>query len=103
MLAGLRKYLGDHVHQAGSNITPERLRFDFTHPEPVTKEQLQLVEDYVNEAIHSDAQVVLTEMDKEEAKSSGVEGSFWERYPERVKVYKFQSSDGKVFSQELCG
>lgn len=102
MLAGLRKYLGDHVHQAGSNITPERLRFDFTHPEPVTKEQLQMVEDYVNEAIQADATVVMTEMDKEEAKAQWVEGSFWERYPERVKVYKFQSADGRVFSQELC-
>lgn len=102
MLAGLRKYLGDHVHQAGSNITAERLRFDFTHPEPVTKEQLQMVEDYVNEAIQADAQVVLTEMDKEEAKASGVEGSFWERYPERVKVYSFASADGRVFSKELC-
>lgn len=103
MLAGLRKYLGEHVHQAGSNITAERLRFDFTHPEPVTKEQLQMVEDYVNEAIQADAQVVLTEMDKEEAKASGVEGSFWERYPERVKVYSFASADGRVFSKELCG
>ena len=103
MLAGLRKYLGEHVHQAGSNITPERLRFDFTHPEPVTKEQLQMVEDYVNEAIQADATVVMTEMDKEQAKAQGVEGSFWERYPERVKVYKFQGADGKVFSQELCG
>lgn len=69
----------------------------------MTKEQLQLVEDYVNAAIQADAQVVLTEMEKEDAKASGVEGSFWERYPEKVKVYKFQSVDGTVFSQELCG
>ena len=53
MLAGLRKILGEHIHQAGSNITAERLRFDFTHPEKVTPEQLQAVEAYVNEAITS--------------------------------------------------
>lgn len=53
MLAGLRQVLGDGVHQAGSNITAERLRFDFTHPEKMTPEQIKLVEDYVNEAIQS--------------------------------------------------
>lgn len=53
MLAGLRRVLGDHVHQAGSNITAERLRFDFTHPEKMTPEQIKEVEDYVNEAIGS--------------------------------------------------
>jgi len=53
MLAGLRKVLGDHIHQAGSNITAERLRFDFTHGERMTPEQIKQVEDYVNEAIDS--------------------------------------------------
>ncbi len=53
MLAGLRQVLGDGVHQAGSNITAERLRFDFTHPEKMTPEQIQAVENYVNEAIQS--------------------------------------------------
>lgn len=73
MLAGLRKVLGDHIHQAGSNITAERLRFDFTHPEKMTPEQLQAVEDYVNEAISSGLTVTMTNMDKNEAKASGVE------------------------------
>jgi alanyl-tRNA synthetase len=73
MLAGLRKILGDHIHQAGSNITAERLRFDFTHPEKMTPEQIQAVEGYVNEAIHSGLTVTMTNMDKNEAKSSGVE------------------------------
>jgi alanyl-tRNA synthetase len=87
MLAGLRSVLGDHVHQAGSNITAERLRFDFTHPEKMTDEQKQAVEDYVNRAIASGLTVTVTNMDKNEAKASGVEGSFWEKYPDIVKVY----------------
>lgn len=73
MLAGLRKVLGDHIHQAGSNITAERLRFDFTHPEKMAPEQIKAVEDYVNEAIDSGLVVTLTNMDKNEAKASGVE------------------------------
>ena len=73
MLAGLRKVLGDHIHQAGSNITAERLRFDFTHPEKMTPEQIRAVEDYVNEAISSGLVVTMTNMDKNEATSSGVE------------------------------
>jgi alanyl-tRNA synthetase len=70
MLAGLRKVLGDHVHQAGSNITTERLRFDFTHSEKMTPEQLKAVEDYVNTAIASQATMVMTEVEKETAKAS---------------------------------
>jgi alanyl-tRNA synthetase len=70
MLAGLRQTLGDHVHQAGSNITAERLRFDFTHGEKVTPEQLQTVENYVNTAIRAESIMVMTEMDKELAQST---------------------------------
>lgn len=73
MLAGLRQVLGDHVHQAGSNITAERLRFDFTHPEKMTPEQIQAVERYVNTAIQSGLTVTVSNMDKNEAKASGVE------------------------------
>lgn len=103
MLAGLRNVLGDHVHQAGSNITAERLRFDFTHPEKVTREQLDQVEDFVNECIATNADVLLEEMTQAEAKERGVEGSFWEKYPDIVKVYTFIDSSGKVWSKELCG
>ncbi len=67
MLAGLRKVLGDHVHQAGSNITPERLRFDFTHGEKMTDEQKKAVESYVNEAIASQLKVKVVEMTKHDA------------------------------------
>ena len=87
MLAGLRKILGAHVHQAGSNITAERLRFDFTHPERVSPEQLQEIENFVNAAIDSKLTVTMTNMGKEEARAMGVEGSFWEKYPDIVKVY----------------
>ncbi len=103
LLAGLRKVLGDHVMQAGSNITTERLRFDFTHGEKVTPEQLKAVEDYVNDAIRADATMVMKEVPKEEAKSSGVVGSFWEKYPDIVKVYTMTGSNGVIYTRELCG
>lgn len=73
MLAGLRKVLGEHVHQAGSNITPERLRFDFTHGEKMTDEQKNAVEAYVNNAIQSGLSVEIEKMAKEEAYRIGVE------------------------------
>lgn len=103
MLAGLRKVLGHHVMQAGSNITPERLRFDFTHPEKMTPEQIKAVEDYVNTALKSHIKVTMTEELKEHAKTRGVLGAFWEKYPETVKVYKMVGDDGVTYSEELCG
>lgn len=103
MLAGLRQVLGDGVHQAGSNITAERLRFDFTHGEKMSPEQIGAVEDFVNRAIESWLTVTMSNMDKNEAKSMGVEGSFWEKYPDVVKVYSMVWWDGVVYSRELCG
>ena len=104
MLAGLRKYLGDHVHQSGSNITGERLRFDFTHPEKVDKETLDKVEDYVNDAIKVGGTVSIEILPKDVAQNDPtVEGSFWNRYPDEVKVYNMVGNDGTVFSRELCG
>lgn len=103
MLAGLRKVLGEHVMQAGSNITPERLRFDFTHPEKMTPEQIQAVEDYVNGALKAHITVTMTEEPKDNAKARGVLGAFWEKYPETVKVYKMVGDDGVTYSEELCG
>lgn len=103
MLAGLRHVLGDHIHQAGSNITVERLRFDFTHPEKMTDEQKQQVEEYVNNAISRGFTTTIENMNKEVAKSSGVEGSFWEKYPDVVKVYTMKGADGTIYSRELCG
>ncbi len=103
MLAGLRKYLGDHVHQAGSNITAERTRFDFTHGEKVPDEILRKVEAYVNEAIQKGCDMVIQEMPKDQALSEGVEGSFWDKYPDVVNVYMVKCADGSVYSRELCG
>ncbi|MDQ1343606.1 MAG: alanyl-tRNA synthetase [Patescibacteria group bacterium] len=103
MLSGLRKVLGAHVAQAGSNITAERLRFDFTHGEKMTPEQISAVEAYVNEAIASGLRVTVSEEAKETAKGRGVIGSFWEKYPDVVKVYKMSGGNGTVYSEELCG
>jgi alanyl-tRNA synthetase len=103
MLAWLREVLGTHVAQAGSNITAERLRFDFTHGEKMTPEQIQAVEKYVNEAITSRLTVTITNMDKKEAQETGVSGSFWEKYPDIVKVYNMVGANGVVYSRELCG
>ena len=103
LLAGLRDILGNHVHQAGSNITSERLRFDFTHPEKVERNLLDKVEAYVNKAIAANVDVLLEEMPKENARAKGVEGSFWEKYPDIVKVYTFKDNTGKIWSSELCG
>ena len=104
LLAGLRHELGDHVHQAGSNITGERLRFDFTHGEKVSDEILRKVEVFVNDVIAKGAHVTTEIRSKEDArKDPTIEASFWERYPDEVKVYTVQGTDGEVFSRELCG
>jgi alanyl-tRNA synthetase len=104
MLAGLRKELGSHVHQAGSNITGERLRYDFTHQEKVTDNQLRAVEEYVNNAIQQGGEVTITMMLKSEAENDpSIEASFWDRYPDEVKVYTMKTSDGTIVSRELCG
>jgi len=103
MLAGLRKYLGDDVHQAGSNITEERTRFDFTYPHKVERDTLDKVETYVNEAIGKEGDMVIKKIQKEEARATGVEGSFWEKYPDMVNVYMVKCENGTVYSQELCG
>ncbi|MCB9815568.1 alanine--tRNA ligase [Candidatus Nomurabacteria bacterium] len=104
LLAALRHFLGDHVHQAGSNITGERLRFDFTHPEKIERETLDKIEAWVNKAIQTGGKVTIDMMSKDTAeKDPTVEGSFWDRYPDEVKVYTVKGNDGTVFSRELCG
>lgn len=104
LLAGLRKELGTDVHQAGSNITGERLRFDFTYPNKVERETLDRVEQFVNDALTTGGQVTIETMPKDIAHDDPtVEGSFWERYPDEVKVYTIAGNDGTVFSRELCG
>lgn len=102
LLAALRKVLGDHVEQRGSNITAERLRFDFSHPEKLTVEQKEEVERLVNEAIESDLPVSYQEMTLEEAKAKNAMGVFESKYGERVKVYQV-GDDDNYFSREICG
>lgn len=104
MLSGLRNELGTHVHQAGSNITGERLRYDVTHDEKIDPVILKKVEDFVNNAIKVGGPVSIEMMKKDDAKKDpSIEASFWDRYPEEVKVYTMKLSDGTVVSKELCG
>jgi alanyl-tRNA synthetase len=102
MLAALRKVLGEHVTQKGSNITPERLRFDVSHPEKITPEQIKEVERLVNEAILTDADMGFEEMTVDEAKKQGAAGAFESKYGEKVKVYTAQKN-GIIYSKEICG
>jgi alanyl-tRNA synthetase len=90
--------LGDHVAQKGSNITAERLRFDFSHGAPMTKEELGKVEAIVNEQIARDLPVKMDMMGLEEAKASGARALFGEKYEATVKVYSIGD-----FSKEVCG
>jgi alanyl-tRNA synthetase len=102
LLAALRKVLGDHVEQRGSNITSERLRFDFSHGEKLTVEQKQELENLVNEAIDRDLPVSFSEMTLEEAREKNAMGVFESKYGERVKVYQV-GDDDNYFSREICG
>lgn len=104
MLAGMRNVLGDTVHQAGSNITAERLRFDITFDRKIEDTEIAQIEEYVNTSIQNGFVTTISEMPKQEAKDTGVEGSFWEKYPDMVKVYTMKNEKtGEVYSRELCG
>ena len=97
--ASLKKVLGDdNIQQKGSNITAERLRFDFNFPRPMTKEEIQAVEDMVNDIISKKVPVVCEEMSVEEARDKGAVGVFGSRYGEVVKVYTMGE-----YSMEICG
>lgn len=105
MYQALRMVLGDHVIQHGSNITEERLRFDFSHPDKVTPEQIQQVEDIVNQQIANDLKVTWEEHPTDHARNElRVLGAFGDRYGETVKCYRMQADDSdKPFSFEICG
>jgi len=98
LLAALRQVLGDHVFQKGSNITAERLRFDFSHPEAMTEEQKNEVERLVNEWIEADLEVGCEVMTPDEAHKCGAVGVFGERYGDIIKVYTVKGA-----SKEICG
>jgi len=94
----LRYLLGDHVKQAGSLVTPERLRFDFTHFAPLTQHERDRVEELMNEKVLEGGQVDVEEMDTEKALTSGATALFGEKYGDKVRVVRMGD-----FSKELCG
>ena len=96
--AALRRVLGDEVKQKGSNITPERLRFDFSFGRPMTKEEIEKTEVLVNQAIEQNLPITCEEMPVEDARKTGAIGLFGDRYGEVVKVYSMGD-----FSKEICG
>jgi alanyl-tRNA synthetase len=98
----LRDTLGNHVQQKGSNITADRLRFDFSHPEKITPAQIQTVEDIVNQKIAEDLPVTRQEMPKVQALSEGALAFFVEKYPDIVSVYTIGPLH-HWYSKELCG
>lgn len=102
LLAALQKVLGDHVQQKGSNITADRLRFDFPHPEKMTAEQISEVEKLVNQAIDAKLPVHFEEIPLDKAREVGASGVFDSKYQEVVKVY-FMGNEGEYFSKEICG
>jgi len=98
LLAALRKVLGDHVYQKGSNITPERIRFDFSHDKKMTDEEIRRVEEIVNAQIQKNLPVEKSEVSLEEAKKMNAMGVFGHKYQDVVKVYTIGD-----FSCEICG
>lgn len=101
LLAALKKIVGEHVYQKGSNITPERLRLDFPNDSKLTPEEVKAVEDMVNEQIQNKLDVTFVEKDKEEALKLVPSAAFSERYSDRVKVYYIGPKDAP-FSVEIC-
>jgi alanyl-tRNA synthetase len=98
LLQALREALGDHVQQMGSDITSQRLRFDFSHSQKMTKEDIKRVEDLVNQKIKEDLSINKEKMSYEEAVKKGALAFFKEKYPKEVTVYSIND-----FSKEICG
>lgn len=98
LLGSLQKLLSKDIHQKGSNITSERLRFDFNFDRPLTDEEKKMIEDNVNKAIKEDVDVVCEEMTVDEARKAGAEGVFGSKYGDVVKVYTIGNYD-----KEICG
>lgn len=103
--AALREILGEHITQKGSLVDADRLRFDFSHSEAISAEQLKAIEDLVNTEVRNNSPVETEEMDVESAKQSGAMMLFGEKYGDRVRVLSMGSAgaDNKAFSVELCG
>ena len=102
--AALRKILGEHVEQRGSNITGERLRFDFTHKNKLTDKQIEQVEQWVNDKIKKQLAVTCEEKTVKQAKEQGAMGVFTQKYEEKVKVYTIKDPGANdIISMEICG
>jgi alanyl-tRNA synthetase len=101
--AALREVLGNHISQKGSNITAERMRFDFSHPQKMTDEEKKKVEDLVNQKIQEAHPVTFKEMPKEEAEKIGAVHAFGDKYGDIVKVYSIGNEADGYFSREFCG
>ncbi len=103
MLAAMKKLIDKNIHQEGSNINSERLRFDFNFERKLNDEELSNIESYVNNAIKNGFEIEIEEMGKEIAKNQNITGSFWEKYPDIVKVYNIKGKNNEIYSRELCG
>lgn len=99
----LRLVLGEHVVQRGSNITAERLRFDFSHPQKMTPDEIARVQEIVNDAITHDYPMSFRELPTDEAFAQGALGAFGDKYGATVKVYTAGDPDGEWYSKEICG
>jgi alanyl-tRNA synthetase len=99
----LQQVLGQHVAQKGSNITAERMRFDFSHPAPMSKNEIEQVEAIVNEQIRRDLPVSMKVMGIDDAKTAGAMALFGEKYEAQVKVYTIGDETLGIFSREVCG
>ena len=99
----LRTVLGSHIAQKGSNITSERLRFDFSHHQPMSNDEIKKVQDIVNEQIQRDLPVCMEIMDIDSATAAGAIALFGEKYEAQVKVYTIGNSPKDFFSKEVCG
>ena len=103
LLAALQKHINSNIVQKGSNITADRVRFDFNCDHKLTPEEIRTIEDQVNEWITADLPVVFDEYDKEYAKNTlKAHGEFWDKYPEKLKVYTIGDFENPV-SREVCG
>ncbi len=101
--AALKRVLGDHVQQKGSLVSPERLRFDFSHPKPVTPDELERIELMVNAVIRQNSDTLTRLMPTDQAVAEGAAALFGEKYGDEVRVLSMGSEDGKSYSVELCG
>jgi len=99
----LREVLGDHVAQKGSLVAPDRLRFDFAHPKPITEQELARIEDLANQVVLENAPVVTRLMGQEEAIEAGARALFGEKYGDEVRVVSMGQGSIHAFSIELCG